>query len=187
MVTRLRSSTDGMARPSSSWEMDRGSTDLRPRAPPTRRDASPRRSAAASITPPGPMLGFARARGERAVDFVRRQRPDADVTSRSPRSLCGSRSRAGARSIAGWPADRRRWRSASPRRRRAAAEEASTVTASAMPSEKLRPRQPEVATPRTRSPAPIVARPNGSADPGADHADRERSPGADGARCRRRR
>jgi hypothetical protein len=41
-----------------------------------------------------------------------------------------------------------------------AAEAASTVTASAMPSEKLRPRQPEVATPRTRSLARMAARPN---------------------------
>ena len=56
-----------------------------------------------------------------------------------------------------------------------AAEEASTVTASAMPSEKLRPRQPEVATPRTGS----LARIRGAAEQARairaiDHADGER-------------
>ena len=56
---------------------------------------------------------------------------------------------------------------------------ARTVTASAMPSEKLRPRQPDVATPRTRvAQRRCVARPNrlGRSGP-IDQADRERLAG----------
>ena len=68
-------------------------------------------------------------------------------------------------------------------RRRAS--RASTVTLSAMPSEKLRPRQPEVAMPRTGIAASIANRPSGAAPRSAraGSATMPTSNDAPGARC----
>ena len=76
--------------------------------------------------------------------------PTACVTNRSPRSLSGASSRAGTRTIRGCPGkiysigD-----DGGGGVGGCGARSASTVTASAMPREKLRPRQPLVAMPRT--------------------------------------
>ena len=108
-----------------------------------------------------PRLGFA------AIERVARRDGPASggtwrVTSRSPRSL-SSRTDARRRAddarvvdVDGVGDDRRRRIGARGGRR-------STVTASAMPSEKLRPRQPEVATPRTGDDAATVKRPSSGA------------------------
>ena len=81
------------------------------------------------------------------------------AAARRPRPSRGGR-RGRCRGRARWPAgalspdgrNRPHWRSASPRRRRSRASAASTVTESAMPSEKERPRAPDVAMPPTPSP-----------------------------------
>ena len=73
----------------------------------------------------------------------------ACVTSRSPRSLSGARLRAGTRTILGCPGKSTALAMMVAAASAIAARSARTVTASAMPSEKLRPRQPLVAMPRT--------------------------------------
>ena len=77
--------------------------------------------------------------------------PTACVTSRSPRSLSGASSQAGTRTIAGWPGRSTALAMIVAAASAAAARSASTVTASAIPREKLRPRHPLVAMPRTGS------------------------------------
>ena len=85
-----------------------------------------------------------------AISFGARW-PTPRVTGLSPKSLSGWMSRAGTRVTAGWPG-----RSTALAMTVAAASAtlacpASTVTASAMPREKDRPRHPLVAMPRTGS------------------------------------
>ena len=125
-----------------------------------------------------PKLSLGRAGGKRALDFVRRQRPDGD--SDQPLAEIALRVEiAGRRApIAGWPGRSTALATSVAAASARAADAARTVTASAMPSEKLRPRQPDVATPRTRSRradrcAAEQARPVRA----IDHADRERFAG----------
>ena len=87
---------------------------------------------------------------ERGRDLaLRGKSPTSCVTRRSPRSLSGARLRAGTRTMSGCPGRSTALAMMVAAASAIAARSASTVTASAMPSEKLRPRQPLVAIPRT--------------------------------------
>ena len=195
MVTRLRSSTDGMGVPLvvKKWIAAHGFVGLRAAADKARPIAASQgasaESAAASITPARrQMLGFERARRERDVDFVRRQRPDlrgdeaiAEIALRIEVARpARARSRDG-------QADRRRWRSASRRRRRRRPRRRAPS-----PRRRCRARSCGRASPRSRrrargrSPRSSRGR-TGSGDPG-DRPCRSRTshPARDVARCRRR-
>ena len=96
--------------------------------------------------------GAGEAAGQGRVDLGGLSAPTETVTGRSRRSLSGSRSRAGRRTTAGlsmFTALATRVAATSA----VAASRASVVTASAMPSEKERPRAPEVAMPPMPEPA----------------------------------
>src|SRR5690606_8413351 len=123
-------------------------------ARPTLRPCPSRTRKAARISP--------RARSDSALTAPRsravatssgRSGPTPTVTKRSPRSLSGASSRAGRRSI--WRAPGRSTALATmvAAASASAAVAARIVTASAMPSEWLRPRQPLVAMPPMRSAA----------------------------------
>ena len=75
MVTCLRSSTDGMGLPLvvKEWIAAHGFVGLRAAADKARGFAQAKRGGFDHARA-APMLGFERARGERKVDFVRRQR-----------------------------------------------------------------------------------------------------------------
>ena len=79
--------------------------------------------------------------------------PTSRVTRRAPRSLSGCRSQAGRRTMAGCPGKSTALAMMVAAASACDAVRASTVTASAMPSEKLRPWRPLVATPRAGSSA----------------------------------
>ena len=96
--------------------------------------------------------GARQAGGERGGDLGGKRADRRPSPGGRPRSLSGSSSRAGRRAMAG-QSIRPHWRSASRRHRRRPHRAASTVTESAMPSEKERPRAPEVAMPPMPSPA----------------------------------
>ena len=113
--------------------------------------------------------------------------PTACVTNRSPKSLSGARSQAGTRPTLGCPGRSTALAITVAAASAIAAVSASTVTASAMPSEKLRPRQPLVAIPRIGSPDSIVVVPNREADPDAPPSPRQISRRARGATRYRRR
>ena len=100
---------------------------------------------------------------ERAGDDLARRRARRDLgleeefanslrDQRSPRSLSGARVAAGTRTMLGCPGRSTALAMMVAAASAIAARSASTVTASAMPSEKLRPRQPLVAIPRTGCP-----------------------------------
>ena len=136
--------------------------------------------------------GALQAGGERGVDLGRGERADRDGDEAVAEVAVGIE-------VAGRAALRRpgcrcrpRWRSGWRRRRRWRHRAASTVTESAMPSEKERPRAPEVAMPPMPEPASRRKRPFS-----AGTSPRENSPAtpmssawpgaARGRRCRRRR
>jgi len=103
--------------------------------------------------------------------------PTSHVTSRDPRSLSGSMSHAGTRATAGWCGRSTALATIVAAASAAAASDASTVTASAMPKEKLRPplplhARPEVARPRTGMSA---VEPQGAKDCGAARSATSRS------------
>ena len=85
--------------------------------------------------------------------------PQPMVTSRSPRSLSGERLFAGARRTDGWPGRSTALAMSVAAASAAAAEQARTVTLSAMPREWLRPWRPEVAMPDGLRHTSIAAEP----------------------------
>ena len=107
-----------------------------------------------------PKLGLRYAGGKRAVGFASCQQPDGDRDA-SLAEIALWVEVAGRRAAdPGWPGRSTALPISVAAASAIAAEDARTVTASATPSEKLRPRQPDVATPRARSRARTVAQPN---------------------------
>ena len=122
---------------------------------------------------PAKIFGDGKPTVQRRGDFAAGKRADAlrDQPRRQDRCRAHS-SCAGTRLMAGWPGRSTALAISVAAASASAPVRASTVTASAMPSEKERPRQPLVAMPRTPSSARMVmrsARPCAGAGDGKGH------------------